>query len=236
MTGSIEMGMGLLAYLTILPKRDIFADWTLQQVLALSIAPRFVVSFSSFLFQTISPLFSSSSDDNSDVTVDAATTPKKEKTVLLSMNAPFLLFVIASLAINPTSKEWSGYPSIVSKVVSILLLMEAIQFLLRPLRATQMYFQVDMNDDDKQHAKAFNRALANDLIASSLFMLCLAWNLFDSNASKIVGYLSLLNAIFLFDMAYISKTWKLVNEPGGPWLQSVYMLISLFFATGLLLS
>ena len=80
-------------------------------------------------------------------------------------------------------------------------------------------------------ARALCRGLGNELAASAFLMLALA---FDVAPAKAAGYTSLLWLALIFDLAFLDKTWKLMDA-NGPTAQVVHLTISLLLAYNFLL-
>jgi uncharacterized membrane protein SpoIIM required for sporulation len=85
-----------------------------------------------------------------------------------------------------------------------------------------------------KQSKALMRALSNELLTTSVFMLLVGGGIFDMEAGRAAGWTSVLWIVLLAYMGFVDKTWKLMDAE-GPSAQVIQMAVSTFLAAGFFL-
>ena len=93
------------------------------------------------------------------------------------------------------------------------------------------FFGMNVATNEMKQARALSRALGNELATSALLL----WlsTIAGVDPAKAAGYTCLLWIALLVDMAFVDKTWRLMDS-NGPMAQIIHIGFSALFAIGFL--
>jgi hypothetical protein len=142
------------------------------------------------------------------------------------------------LVINTSMGCWCAFSLLMGletaqktwKVFSVVSMIKGLSLVVAPRTALQRFLGVSMIGNKPQ---ALSKALGNEIATSALLMGSLA---FGSSPIRAAGSVCLLWIVLLADMAWIDKTWRLMEDDRGPRTQYIHMAIAALFATGFFLS
>jgi hypothetical protein len=125
------------------------------------------------------------------------------------------------MGLDTAQKTW--------RIFSGVSMIKGLALVVTPRTALQRFLGVSIIGNKPQ---ALAKAFGNEVATSALLMGTLAFGLSPSRAA---GSVCLFWIVLLADMAWIDKTWKLLEE-NGPRTQYIQMVIATLLATGFFLS
>lgn len=124
-----------------------------------------------------------------------------------------------------------GDPTKTGRVYSAMCLLKSLFFVFTPSKVSAKL----LGETCEGKSLALMRGLGNELMTSAFLMVTSAWGAKWMTPAAAAGYTCLLWLVLLVDMAFLDKTWRLMDAD-GPQAQLVHMAITVLFGAGFLLS
>jgi len=124
-----------------------------------------------------------------------------------------------------------GNPVVSAGIFATVALGKSVLFVVDPAMGARKFFGMNVATNEMKQARALSRALGNELATSALLL----WlsTIAGVEPAKAAGYTCLLWIALLADMAFVDKTWRLMDS-NGPMAQIIHIGSSALFAIGFL--
>jgi len=124
-----------------------------------------------------------------------------------------------------------GNPVVSAGIFATVALGKSVLFVVDPAMGARKFFGMNVATNEMKQARALSRALGNELATSALLL----WlsTIAGVEPAKAAGYTCLLWIALLADMAFVDKTWRLMDS-NGPMAQIIHIGFSALFAIGFL--